>query len=487
MKLVWILAPVGAAILMSPLVTKPIVMKQIDSAAIEVDRNVNGLGLTMEQRTQDSGFLSSSIVTRIQSIEAIGQQNQEICLDIKTDVSHSFLDILQGNMASATTTLLPMSVQDENCNIRQIFEDNDLLSDFYAKNYGDKSPIIVGSAYGILGSTQGSFELLPFKIDIPKNDQGKGSATIESTKIIGNVSASSSLDSYTFDMEWKGFSALIENDSGPIKARVKGMTVKGDQYLAYENIWLGEINQKLTDISVSHMAGAEVTKYSLPEIDISSEAFEDKNGIQSRTKIQINDINENLGDFGMDLSMSNLDPEALSSISTILDDLINNNGFQNTSLNGQEETLISLGQTLLKKAQFDINSIKYELDNQAVEFTGMLKAQEVGLVTLDQIKQNPMQLIEMINFKLKGTVDKGFSEALSGPAAKVMTSSSAESDVEIESAKADFQMMLDGQLANAVGMGFAVENGEKYESEIIFEKGVATINGHPMQLPIPTP
>jgi uncharacterized protein YdgA (DUF945 family) len=488
MKFVWILAPVGAAFLMSPLVTKPIVMNQIDNAAIQVDKNINDLGLLLERQTEESGFLSSSIVTRIQSTQGIAEQNQEICVDLKTDISHSFTDILLGNMASTTTTLLPMSEQDPNCNVRQIFEDNEQLSEFYANNYGDKSPIIVSSEYGLLGSPKGSFEILPFKIEIPKNDQGEGPVTIDSAALIGNVTASGSfdsLDSYTFDMHWKGFSALIESDTGPIKARIQEMTVEGDQYLAYENIWLGEVNQTFSDLSISRMNGVDITKYSIPSIDVYSNAYEDDNGIQSQAKITLANINENLGDFLMDFSVSNLDPGALSAITKIIDDMVNSNEFQTVSFDGQEEVLLRHAKALIQNAAFDINSIKYTVNNQEVEFKGTLKAQQVAQASFDQIQANPMLLLEMLFFELNGKVNKGFSEAASGPVAQVMSGKPNMSDAELQAAKEGIKMMIDGQLASVVGMGFAVDNGATYNSTLKFDKGMATINGQPIPLPIP--
>lgn len=486
MKFAWILAPVGVAVLASPLLTKPIVMNHIDNAAIEVDKNVTSLGLLLERQTIESGLLSSSIVTRVQSVEGIANNSQKICLDLKTEVSHSFTDILLGNMASTTTTILPLSEQDASCSLKMILTEDEALSEFYARNYGEKSPIVVKSEYGLIGSPTGSFEILPFQFEIPKNEKGEGPVSIDSAALIGNITASSSLDSYTFDLHWNGFSALVESDNGPIKARIKEMSVEGDQYLAYENIWLGEIKQALSDVSVSRMNGAELSKYSLPRIDIFSNAFEDKKGIQSNVNITLADINENLGDFEMDFSLSNLDPEAISAITKIIDDMVNANEFEKVYMNGQEEVLISNAKRIIEHATFDINSIKYAVDNQEVKFDGTLQAKGIAKMTFDQVQANPMILLDTLFFQLNGKIDKGFSEAVSGPVAQAISSSKPNmADAELQAARNGIKMMIDGQIASVLAMGFIVDNGKTYNSTLKFEKGMASINGEAIPLPFP--
>lgn len=483
MKLLWILAPVGAVVLLSPLVTKPMIMEQFNSAVLQADKNANEIDLLLERQTEDSGFLSTSIVTRIQSVEGIASNSQAICLDVKTDISHSFSDILQGNIASTTTTILPLSEQDENCNIRQIFETDESLSNFYASNYGDNSPIIIRSEYSITGTPAGSFEILPFKVQIPKNEKGEGPVTIDSSSLIGNITASSSLDSYTFDMAWDGMSALIDSDSGPFKARIKSMTTEGNQYLAYDNIWLGDINQTFTELSISQMSDMEIKKYYLPSIEINSSAFEDSNGIQSRGAIALNGINGDLGNFELDFSLSNLDPEALSSITKIIDDLVSANEFQKVSMEGYEEVLVGHAKILIEKASFSINAIKYGVDNQEVKLDGILKAQNIANASFEQIQNNPMVLLQMFFLELNGKVDKGFSEAVSGPIAKAMSKNPNMSDNEFDVAKNGLKMMIDGQLESIMAMGFLIDQGATYNSALKFENGMPTINGQPLQLP----
>lgn len=482
MKIGWIVASLGAAVIASPLVTKPLALNQVNNVVFEIDKDLNGSGLILERQTEEFGFLSSEFVTRASSLDS----EENICIDLRTEVSHSFIDVLSGRVASTKTTILPMAEQAADCGIKQLFEQDAQLAAFYEENYSDKSPIVVEASHGLSGAVNGYFELLPFKLNVERNDEGIGPISIQSAALSGRVNASSKLDRYTFNSKWDGFEALIDDKSGAVKFRIKEMYAEGEHYLAYDSVWLGDLNQTFSEISMSRMGENGVSKYTLPSLDFESNAYEDSNGIQSRAKIITNNINGDLGDFILDISLSNLDGETLAAFTKVLDEIVESNEFQQVkNLEGQQAALIDYGKQMLAKASLDINAIRYTLNEEEILFTGSLKAPGIAQLNLDQVIANPMMALGIINLEINGKVDKGFSAAISGPGGMAMAKAEnpAPSDAEIKQASQALQMIVDGQLAAGVGMGFLIDNGATYNSQLKYENGMPMINGQPMQLP----
>jgi uncharacterized protein YdgA (DUF945 family) len=58
-------------------------------------------------------------------------------------------------------------------------------------------------------------------------------------------------------------------------------------------------------------------------------------------------------------------------------------------------------------------------------------------------------------------------------------------DVSIPAELYDYAVTLDPQVSMAVGMGYLRRNGDVYEMEAAFQKGLLTVNGAPMPIPLP--
>lgn len=481
--LLWAIAPVGAAVLIAPLATKPYANNLLENNLVEFERQATNIGITLERQSESSEFLSSSYITRVGFSEEIQGDNEDLCFDLETVVSHSPTDILRGNFASTSTTVLPLSKQDESCGVKTLFESSPELLSFYEKNYSNNTPIRIDADFGLFGSTTASFEISEFKLDIPKDSNGQEHVSISSEAMVTDLQLENSLQSYTYQMEWGGLDALVEESSGPIKFRISGMTGEGEQHLAYKNIWLGHVNQKLSNVSISQISDVGIKKYSLPSLVLNSNAYEDSNGIQSRFKMTAENINENLGDFELDFSLSNLDPDAMTQITEILDSVDMSDDSQQAQLVAKKDALFHYAKIILQKAILRINGVKYSMDNQELLVNGALKAPGIEQLDIDAVMMNPMSLLTAIEFNLNGKIDKGLSEVLSEPIALAMSDNPSLSGDELEATKGVMKSMMDSQLDAGMAMGFLVDNGNSFNTSVKLENGMPMINGQPMQLP----
>ena len=60
----------------------------------------------------------------------------------------------------------------------------------------------------------------------------------------------------------------------------------------------------------------------------------------------------------------------------------------------------------------------------------------------------------------------------------------AEADLIVSSEFVDFAMVMNPQAGALVGMGFLRKNGDVYEMRAEYAKGLLTVNGAPMPIPL---
>jgi uncharacterized protein YdgA (DUF945 family) len=485
MNFVWILVPATAAVLLSPLITKSLSMEQVDKAVIEFDSAIGDFPVLLERRKLDSGYLSSALTTRVHLKEFLPELKQELCIDLLTEISHSFTDVLTGNITSTRTTILPLNEQGSECGVKGIFENYKELKDFYDSNYGGKSPFVINASYSFLGSPEGSFTILPFKIDIPNSKDYSGPVIISSQQLTGDIKASNNLEAFTFNMDWEGFETVLPIESAPFEMKLGHLSLEGDQYIAYENIWLGNVNQTFSDLNIVTVDAGKVNKFELPEIVLNSKAYEDEQGVQSESLLKINNINRSLGDFVLDLDIKNIDPKALSAITHLLEDVLPSLEVGEALTEIQINELFLHGKSLIAKALLNINSLQYTVNNSVISIDGSFNAQRAANLSLQEIISSPMGIIKMLFLELNGTVDKNFGDAVSDTYAKYIVSSKGLPDDQVATVRENTKAMINNQISGILAMGYLVGQGNTYTSSIKLADAVASINGEVVQIPFP--
>ena len=66
----------------------------------------------------------------------------------------------------------------------------------------------------------------------------------------------------------------------------------------------------------------------------------------------------------------------------------------------------------------------------------------------------------------------------------MLLSTEASANVTVPEALVDMAMQMNPQAGAVVGMGFLKKNGDVYEMEAEYKKGLLTINGAPMPIPL---
>jgi uncharacterized protein YdgA (DUF945 family) len=263
------------------------------------------------------------------------------------------------------------------------------------------------------------------------------------------------------------------------------LSLEGDQYIAYENIWLGNVNQTFSDLNIVTVDAGKVNKFELPEIVLNSKAYEDEQGVQSESLLKINNINRSLGDFVLDLDIKNIDPKALSAITHLLEDVLPSLEVGEALTEIQINELFLHGKSLIAKALLNINSLQYTVNNSVISIDGSFNAQRAANLSLQEIISSPMGIIKMLFLELNGTVDKNFGDAVSDTYAKYIVSSKGLPDDQVATVRENTKAMINNQISGILAMGYLVGQGNTYTSSIKLADAVASINGEVVQIPFP--
>ena len=66
----------------------------------------------------------------------------------------------------------------------------------------------------------------------------------------------------------------------------------------------------------------------------------------------------------------------------------------------------------------------------------------------------------------------------------LLLATEASADISVPQELLDMAMQMNPQIGAAVGMGFLQQNGDVYEMQAEYAKGLLTINGAPMPIPL---
>jgi len=185
-------------------------------------------------------------------------------------------------------------------------------------------------------------------------------------------------------------------------------------------------------------------------ISFTSVATIDDDALSGRTTVQLDDLP--FGDFGrarvnMDISVDDIDAEAIGNISRTLDDI----GSHST----EEEMRMALEDDVMQllAAGFELHVVQLDIALQPGTISATLN------VEVDDT--NPDKFV--------------WTSAL--------LALDATLDLSVPAELMDYAISLDPEVGAAVGMGFLRKNQNVYEMEAAFKDGLLTINGAPMPVP----
>ncbi|MDJ0700330.1 MAG: DUF945 family protein [Woeseiaceae bacterium] len=250
-----------------------------------------------------------------------------------------------------------------------------------------------------------------------------------------------------------GFDGVIESirvNSAEDDVEFSGLSFSGNQRPTRYGIATGDMKLEIQSISATPAAGPAVS-FGPFVVDGRTDLVDDR--IDLETKASFAGLQApGMGEIGVDLdfAITDVDPAAMAAVADALDQLGPEDEDPQVMLAAAEEPLKDL---LASGMQFDLR----QLD-----------------IALPQGK---------IATRLSATVQETDRDNFAWSSLMLATEGSA--DVSIPKEVMDFVIAMNPQAGMAVGMGFLRLNGDIYELEAEYKKGLLTVNGAPMPVPLP--
>ncbi len=250
-----------------------------------------------------------------------------------------------------------------------------------------------------------------------------------------------------------GFDGVIESirvNSAEDDVEFSGLSFSGNQRPTRYGIATGDMKLEIQSISATPAAGPAVS-FGPFVVDGRTDLVDERIDLETRASFAGLQA-PGMGEIGVDLdfAITDVDPAAMAAVADALDQLGPEDEDPQVMLAAAEEPLKDL---LASGMQFDLR----QLD-----------------IALPQGK---------IATRLSATVQETDRDNFAWSSLMLATEGSA--DVSIPKEVMDFVIAMNPQAGMAVGMGFLRLNGDVYELEAEYKKGLLTVNGAPMPVPLP--
>ena len=297
-------------------------------------------------------------------------------------------------------------------------------------------PGTIYSNVGLTGELQSNFVLEPgsYSHEGETAHWGDTDVLITTSPAANNIGFSGAVESLEF--------VSLNND-----VSLGTIEFKGNQAQTKFGFSVGDAIVTMASLTLPSEYGTD----SVGPFEFSAESEIENDQLSGRTKITLDDLP--FDDFGranmtIDATISGVDGAAVGNISRTID----NGAYANS-----EEMMLALEGDLkrLLAAGFELRFDQFDIALQQ----GTVRTKiEVDVAATDVDEFNWIAALLALDVTLE----------LSVPGAVV-----------------DLATSIDSQFNAAAGMGFLRKNGAVYEMEAAFQKGLLTVNGAPMPIPIP--
>jgi uncharacterized protein YdgA (DUF945 family) len=299
-------------------------------------------------------------------------------------------------------------------------------------------PGVINSTVGLTGELHSNFALGPGTKDVEGNAATWGAIDIDITTSPANGKVN--------------FAGLVESlaiTSDSDTLRVEAVEFSGDQQQTPFGFAVGSVNAVINTIAVRE-AGGRVTALGPLSVDGTSSLDGDRVSGRSAFRFKGTPSPE-LGDISIaaDISIIDFDAAAVGKLKRTFAAM--------QPVAGTDELLAYA-----------------EKDAQRLFASGFqLRIDRLDIV----MPQGP------VTSKFNFVVDA--SDADSFNWTSVLLALDASADISISSELVDMAAMMNPEINGVVAMGFLKKKGDSYEMEAAFKKGLLTINGAPMPIPLP--
>ncbi len=297
-------------------------------------------------------------------------------------------------------------------------------------------PGVINSSIGLTGSMRSTYELPAGTFT--ENDEGfrwsDGELSVETDPSTYRISFDAALDE-------------LEILGGANPVRLEGLDVEGEQAPSGFGFVLGEVSARVDSVVAAGPPVGPIQTNGSGRIDDGRLAF----------------------DFSLDLSAVE------------------------TGMGGQANTVVDMSASGIDPAAFGRLLRRYQAvggdvgnpDALAAALDPELRALAGGgfMFNIERLD------IALPDGTLEATVEVTVAEndAAAGSWSSLLLATEATADVRIPDALMTTLVQLNPEAGAAVGMGYLKADGDAYITEIRYAKGILTINGAPMTIPMPGP
>ena len=293
---------------------------------------------------------------------------------------------------------------------------------------------------GAINSSIGFSGTLLSEYTLPAGEYAEGGTALEWGPGSIEIKADPSNGRIEFDIEAQSFGI----GDGAAMVRADDLSIRGEQQPTQHGYPLGEADLRIDSVSVDEMRFGPLNLY--------GSAREEDNGVAIRNRT---DMVLPAAQFGephtiIELEVTGIEPDALGAFA--------------------------------RRYQLALD----HSDNPE-RMWSMLEPQAQALLAHGLEVSIPRFDVELPDGKLEATLELELasSDAAGFIWSDLLLATTAEASVRIPAVLMDQILAINPQVGAAIGMGFIKKDGDVYLSDIAYSKGLATVNGAPLAMPVP--
>jgi len=489
MNKLWIAAPVILLVAAAPYFTGPQAEQALQAGTAEINQyfKESGLPLKVAGVSYTKGFLSSQAINRVELTETLeGKADSSYCIELTTKLNHGYLSLIKGQWGDAKTTIRPLTEQSA-CALGALYTSEKQFADFYQKSFDVDGPAILNAHFSFSGGADIDFTVHPFDIDETMDSE---TINVSVKQLQGNFDVSSDWDSFTFNLNWPGMKAEGHSKTDTFAFSLGNYAAVGEQTLAYPNLWVGSVVQTLGEFKV-HNDGAENVNMGFDSLEMIGDTSIEDDKLRSSAQLSLEGIaadSNNLGDFSLNLDISQFDAKALDNLMGTIKELIatlQQAGNPEVKLDFDQATLAQDIKTIADSGIIEIKSLDYSIGDNSAYLDGAFNLADLQPVPANVLIENPLMLIN----HLKVTLNAELDEALVRDIVNLITELDSEfegMDAETKTQFREQMMMQFTQFAqNFTQSSYLLYDADKsrYKTTLTFKNGEARVNDQPFGIP----
>lgn len=432
-----------------------------------------GLSLNVEPVSYEASFLGAEAVSRVK-IYSLDDTDEGLCFDIKSEISHGYGDLIQGNASTIHSSLLDESDNAQcsivnNPELAKKPEAAEIVNQFFADG---KTPIVADTELSVMGSVTAHVHVAAQDIT-PDEKTSVNFKAMDFSFNDGEPMISS--------VTWGGLK-VVDEKWGEVTTLVIGEVLGNSSQSAYSKTkddsvkWLGDIDLSAKDVSFSSTRNDNATeRFSFAEVSLTGSTDEDDGLVVSGGKLQLKDISVNdvsLGNFNFDSALHDVKADQFNELVLLLNQLSDD---PQDITEQQGQSVIQHLLAAMSGATWELKSMELSQNDKHMQLAGNVHFSELEDTDAIAPQMLPFLLISKLDVAANVELDETLMNSL-------VNAGVALSDVDAETAAEMAQhrfAMMKAQLDDQVERGYGKydEAAGRYSTEVSYKAGQLLVNG----------